>query len=150
MNLSRFKPSVFLHFVIACFLAAGCAPVEIATSEPGDDVSAVVPRSVRADIEKILGEPVREWSYSDDVCFVLYQYDGGYHGDLGSAAIFAIFDILTLGLFELFFLIDDIDWHEGSHEMLRMVVSYDKNNTVLGVFGEYAILPEDGRMASDR
>jgi hypothetical protein len=117
--------------------------MKYAKSDDGVDISAVKPQAKREQVEEILGPCVRRWESEAGVRYCVYEYDGGYPGDPAEAAAWVALDIISLGLFEVFNAVDDSNLTKRSHVMERIVVSYDSDDTVLGVFDEFDVLPQD-------
>lgn len=108
------------------------------------------PGAARAAAEAILGSPVREWTSSAGVRYRTYEYDAGCPPRPGDAAALLFMNLATLGLWEVFMAVakltkgeDPIKCHEHATE--RVVVAYDDQDLVLGIFDEFAELPADGR-----
>lgn len=98
--------------------------------------------------ETILGAPKRQWVTILDIRYRVYDYDGGVEGSTADAVAFGIMDVISVGLFELFYAI-----HPLPTARVRMIdghiaVSYDTSEVVIDVFdnfGDFDKLPDDGR-----
>lgn len=130
-------------------LGTGWSVVELAEDHPGVDVSSLAPSVPRAEVESRLGAPVRSWTSAEGVRYSLYEFDNGVPLNAKHVTR-AILSVATLGLPDLF------GWWNGSglpNRQLgrvwdRVVVSYDGNDIVLGLFDEFETLPANGH--SDR
>jgi hypothetical protein len=77
-------------------------------------------------------------------------------GTLGDAVAFGLMDVVSLGLFEAFEALANArgdsrsisKYMEDQHTKTRLVVSYDDQDIILGIFGEFDELPSDGRSSS--
>ena len=127
-------------------LLESCSAVTYATSSEGTDLQALQSSVSRAELEKLLGECIREWHSMSGVHFCTFDYDAGREGDLGNAALMATLGIATIGMTEL--LAASEGYEDLDHITKTIVVSFDGDGNVLGIFDEYAILPEDGRSTS--
>jgi len=132
-------------------LVAGCVAIDAAKGRPGVDLEDVRSGATRADVESVTGAPLRSWTNDVGTTFRSYVVDAGRAGKLfgwdGAATVIAA-DILTLGL---------IEWVSpprsdeaareaflGSSETRTIIVAYDHEELVLGVFDEFDVLPADG------
>lgn len=133
----------------------GCAATKLARGTPGTDLRDIRPGSTRVDVEALLGNPARRWTSSAGVEYCLYPYDGGIPGSTADAATFGFFDVISLGLWELFAATDPtFEAPPGSPRRRKnLAVSYDAAGIVLGVFpdvGDFTELPADGRAPPGR
>ena len=138
-----------LSLVVAALLAAfgtGCSVVELAEDHPGVDVSSIAPGVPRAEVERRLGLPDRSSTSAEGVRYSLYEFDNGVPLNARHVA-WAILSVVTIGLSEFGKSVQGINRRQG-RVYDRVVVSYDKNDIVLGLFDEFETLPTDGR--SDR
>jgi len=144
-----FKPNAVTIAVIYLLLVGitGCTVSKFATPVEGKDVTTVQPGSTREQLEALLGACIREWNSETGILYCMYEFDAGYPGDKASAALWAVLDVMSLGLFELYPAIGVYpeDPTEGQHLKSRIIVSYDNDGNVLGVFDEFAVLPDDGK-----
>lgn len=127
---------------------AGCVAARIAEGRPGADLSRVVPGATRAEVEDILGAPVREWATPLNIRYRLYRYDAGVAPQPHKAAAAGILDAAMLGMLSA---VSATDEHQGLGPSRRalMAVSYGPDDRVRGVFKEiteFSSLPEDGRV----
>jgi hypothetical protein len=152
MSLS--KRLAFVGAALVILALAGCSVTRFVQVEPGTDISGIKPGAGRAEIEAVVGTPVREWTTGLQVRYCLYAYDAGSEPQYGDASTMLYLDVVSLGLAELFVAIDKSadparrSVLEPRHNRGLLAVSYDAENRALGVFrnvGEFAVLPEDGR-----
>jgi hypothetical protein len=80
----------------------------------------------------------------EGIRYSVYEFDVGKPPSGDAAATVAAADILTLGIFELVLLLPDSPPVVEEHTS-RVVVSFDKEDRVLGLFDEFDELPLDGR-----
>jgi len=149
-----FKPNAVAMTVICLLLMAvtGCTVSKLATPVEGKNVTTVQPGSTREQVEALLGACAREWNSETGIHYCMYEFYAGYPGDKASAAVWAVLDVMSLGLFELYPAIGVYpeDPTEGQHLKSRIIVSYDSDCNVLGVFDEFAVLPADGKSVKTR
>jgi hypothetical protein len=124
----------------------GCSVVWYAAGEKGVDITKIQPDVTRAEAEAVLGKPVRSWTSSTGIFYCTYKYDFGRLPRKGDAVTSLIMTIGTLGVWELMWpsLMDDME-KQGYRTSARLVLSYDNDDIILGVFGEFDELPPDGR-----
>ena len=133
-----------LSLLVAALLVAlgtGCTVVDLAKGRSHVDASSLAPGVPRAEVEARLGAPERSWFSAEGVRYSLYAFGTGVHAAPTEAVRFLLFDIYYLGLPELAGMPYNAD-------QFRVVVSYDDNDMVLGLFDEHETLPTDGH--SDR
>jgi hypothetical protein len=150
----RFSPKAIAWICLVLFLLQiqGCAVATLYRGKPGLDTTGVQPGASHADVEKIMGTPRREWTTQQGVRYRVYVYNGGVEGSVGDAIAFGIMDVISVGLFELFYAIHPMPDGASRKITERMAVSYDQSDSVIGVFdhfGDFNVLPDDGR-AEDR
>lgn len=95
-NLAVSLRVMLLSFVVATL--AGRTAARIAAGRSGADISSIVPGATRAQVEAIVGEPVREWITSAGVHYRLYRYDAGVAPDKTGAVFFGFFEAISLGI----------------------------------------------------
>jgi hypothetical protein len=136
-----------LLIAMAIAAANGCSTVYMATGDKGADVTAVVPGASAQSVRDALGEPIREWRNERDVVFRLYEFDGGRAGHPGYALVSGLISVASLGLWEILMtkVIENEKRTGIGRTRIRLVVSYDREASVLGVFDEFDDLPADGR-----
>jgi hypothetical protein len=147
------KNSVALGIGMICLFAAGlslqgCAVAKLAQGKPGADISMVKPGISMSEAEFHLGAHKREWTTRTGVCYRVYNYDAGVEGSTADAVGFAIFDVCTLGMAEIFYAINPLPDSPAKWRFGQIAISYDATDTVIGVFdqfGDFDRLPEDGR-----
>jgi hypothetical protein len=126
-----------------------CVATKVAEGRPGADLSQIVPGATRAEVEEIVGAPVREWTTSLGIRYRLYRYDAGVAPAPGTAAMLGILDAAMLGMISAASAIEGGGSLGPSRQPL-MAVSYGPDDRVRGVFKEiteFSPLPEDGRVA---
>ena len=136
-----------LSIIIIVVVLTGCSVVDYAAGEKGVNVSTVQPGITRAEVEAVLGEPVRSWTSPTGVFYCTYEYDSGRPPIPSEAGACLFMDIITLGLWEAFWpaIKKDISFNEIGRTTATVLVSYDHQDIILGVFGEFDELPLDGR-----
>jgi len=147
MNIgkSRAKTSLticLLFFVM--FLQYGCMAASALKGKQGLDVSTFKVGLNKADVEEILGSPVREWLTSSSIHYCVYDYDAGVPPSSAGAAGHIFMDIATLGVWEIFGAFVGLPEFRKRE---RMAISYDADDIVIGVFdhfGDFDVLPVDG------
>jgi len=128
-------------------LPHGCMAASALKGKKGLDVSTVKVGMSKADAEKSLGPPVREWVTSSGILYCVYDYDAGVPPSGGDAAAHVFMDVATAGVWEIFGAFgafNDLEFRKRE----QIAVSYDAHGMVIGVFdhfGDFDILPADGR-----
>ena len=146
----RFPPKAiaWICLVLALLQSQGCAVATLYRGKPGLDTTGVQPGASRADVETIMGAARREWTTQQGVRYRVYVYNGGVEGSVGDAIAFGVMDVISVGLWELFYAIHPMPDGAARKITERMAVSYDQLDTVIGVFdhfGDFDVLPDDGR-----
>jgi hypothetical protein len=132
-------------------MLAACALGDVVRTEPGLDLSSLKPGATREQVESVVGKPTREWSAAPGVTYRVYQYYGGRQVDMDAATFVAFFDVVSLGLYEVFYQFDPTTkalMAKSGKKYPLMAVSYDERDVVIGVFTEidqFTALPADGR-----
>ncbi|MGE5200892.1 MAG: hypothetical protein ACM3O6_02390 [Acidobacteriota bacterium] len=128
-----------------------CAVQSSLTTQKGADVSVMSPGAERADVERAVGAPLKEWTTSDGVRYRLYEYSGDAGPNAGAVALFVGLDIATLGILE----VASPNWSRlaasDRRPRRRVAVAYDRDDRVIGVFPnatEFDALPDDGKSTS--
>ncbi len=135
-------------FLISAFLVVlttGCSAVDMAKGRPHVDASSLAPGVSRTEVEARLGQSKRNWTTAEGVRYSLYEFGMGTLPRPADAVMVAMFSLYTLGLLEL---IHEAKPPASKGDDFQVVVSYDANDVVLGLFDEHETLPIDGR--SDR
>jgi hypothetical protein len=146
---SHFDASVIrlpgLLFVLTVtWICAGCMVVQAAAGKKAAvDVTKIQPGLTRTEAEVVLGAPIREWKSPSGVTYRTYQYDSGRPPNFSEAAAGVFVDVFTLGLIEFAVMVEGTSLL--SNAMTRVVVSYDDQDVILGIFDEFDELPSDGR-----
>jgi hypothetical protein len=139
----------WLSIITMVSVLTGCSVVWYAAGEKGVDVTTIQPDVTRAEAEAILGKLLRSWTSPIGVLYCIYEYDSGRPPRKGDAAAVLIANIISLGTFDLFWTLDkkdkDMEKQGYGRTTARVVISYDHDDIVLGVFGEFDDLPPDGR-----
>lgn len=89
---------------------------------------------------------MREWSSPEGIIYRVYNYDGGYKGNVSEASAILFLDIISAGLTEFIILLVP-DTFKPKHEKLQLAVAYDKQDHVVGVFTDFSDfeeLPKNG------
>lgn len=137
-----------LSWITALLILSGCTVITAASREKGVDPSAIQPGVSRVEAETILGNPIRQWTSETGVRYRLYTYDDGHRPDPGLAAVFMFMNGITLGLHEVFAVITPagkiVTRDANRRTFVPVVVSYNEEEIVLGIFDEFANLPADG------
>ncbi len=136
-----------ISIIIIVVVLTGCSVVDYAAGEKGVDVSFVHPGITKVEVEAILGKPVRSWTSPTGVFYCTYEYDSGRPPIPSEAGAMLFMDIATLGLWEVFWpsIKKDISFDNIARTTATVLVSYDHQDIILGVFGEFDELPPDGR-----
>ncbi len=137
----------WLSIIAMVSMLTGCSVVDYAAGEKGVDVSTVQPGITRSDVEAVLGEPVRRWTSPTGVFYCTYEYDSGRPPILSEAGAMLFMDIITLGLWEVFWpaIKKETSFNDEGRTTATVLISYDHHDIILGVFGEFDELPSDGR-----
>jgi len=136
--------------VVLAGVGAGCSVAEMARDVAGIDTSPIAPGVGRGEVEARLGAPAKSWVSEHGVSYALYAFDIGIPPNSAAAAATLFMDVATAGLWELFWALDE-DLRRGIEETDRqretgwVLVSYDDQDVVLGLFDQYDALPADGR-----
>jgi len=123
-------------------LHAGCTVRSALKDKKGIDISGIKPGVSKVKVEDILGPSEHEWWTSSGICYRVYVYDAGVRGDEVTGLV--LMDVITLGFFELYNVIEPCPVKRKSK---KMAVSYDSSDMVIGVFDcfeDFDELPPDG------
>ncbi len=128
----------------------GCYAVKLASREEGIDMSKVGPGITRQEVEDLLGEPAKEWDSATGIHYCTYSFDAGRPPDKSEATAFLFLDLITLGISEIMVGFENSSnssdpYLEYLRVIGRVVISYDQEGYVLGVFEEFEKIPPDGR-----
>ncbi|MBI1735334.1 MAG: hypothetical protein HYR51_09175 [Candidatus Rokubacteria bacterium] len=138
----------YLAILALAAAASGCTVITVAKGGGGVDLAPIQPGVSRSAAEAVVGAPVTQWTSPAGVRFATYEYDAGSVPKPVDAAAFALMDVITFGMWEL---VDVVNGGQITKAVRRqrttgrVVISYDGDDTVLGVFGELDELPVDGR-----
>ena len=129
-------------------IVGACAVSRASRGFAGTDLSEVRAGRTRAQIEAVLGAPLREWSTPAGVRYRMYRYDAGQPGNREDAAGILFLDLISLGLVEVYAAAGIADFDEPPERRMRnLAVSFGPDEVAIGVFGdvtEFERLPEDG------
>lgn len=125
----------------------GCSSAYMLAGAPGTDTASIRPGTTSQAVESILGKQQKEWRNRNGVTFRLYEFSGGRPSYPGYALVAGVAAVGTLGVLEAVMSnAADNDQRLGRDIIpVRMIVSYDQSDVVLGVFEEFDYLPGDGR-----
>jgi hypothetical protein len=145
-----------LLILALAWVCAGCTVAQLAAGDKGTDITKIQPGRTRTEAEAVIKDPIREWKSSSGVTYRTYQYDSGRPPGVADAVAFGLMDVVSLGLFEAFEALANATgdsrsiskYMEDQHTKTRLVVSYDDQDIILGIFGEFDELPPDGRSSS--
>lgn len=148
MNLQKHRAVVWIILCLFCPVLSltGCTVASALKGEAGIDMHSISAGISRAEVEEILGVPIRQWQSSPDTLYCLYRYDAGAPGSKSEAAAHVFMDVISLGAWELFAALDEIQL--PLHTTEQIAISYDTRNRVTGIFdrfGDFDKLPIDGR-----
>jgi hypothetical protein len=119
----------------------------MAKGTPPVDASSLAPGVSRTEVEARLGQSKRNWTTAEGVRYSLYEFGPGVPPQPADAIMMAMFSLYTLGLVEVIHAANPPP-PASEGDDFQVVVSYDANDVVLGLFDEHETLPIDGR--SDR
>ena len=152
--MNQKKSRVLSWGIICLFLALplqfSCMMAAALKDQPGIDVSSIKPGISKQEADKILGSPMREWITPLNIHYCVYRYDAGIPPSADDAAVFAFFDIITVGFIE-FYEATGITavgkTREANRVVEKIAISYDANDIIIGVFdhfGDFDVLPDNG------
>lgn len=136
MNLHKHWVVLKIAFTLSILIMplAGCMAASALKGKQGVDVSAIKAGISKAEVEEILGPPVRHWKEPSGIGYCLYHYDAGVPKSVGDAAAHAYMDVATLGVWELFGALDALPEFRITE---KMAISYDARGMVIGVFDRF-------------
>lgn len=145
LKLTKLSVSVILALCISSIILLhnGCTVRSALKDRKGVDISGIKTGATKVEVEDVLGPPEREWWTSSGICYRVYVHDLGVRGD--EIAGLAFMDVLTFGAWELFNVFEPYSPQRNSK---KMAVSYDSQDTVVGIFNYYQDfdeLPVDGK-----
>lgn len=133
-----------LIMVLACASLSGCAVKELYEGEQGEDISNIQLGMQRSEIEALLNSPLRCWEPEVEITYCIYEYDAGRPPRKADAMAMLFMDVVSVGTFEFFWMVDDrVETY--ARTTARIIISYDSEEVVLGIFDEFALLPPEGR-----
>ena len=143
MKYFGIKSSKILALIVVLFIFTGCTVVMLASGRKGKDVTGVKLGTARAEVEAVLGTPVREWRSAKGVFYCAYKYDCGCEPRPGDALACLFLDVATV------FVSEAVMWAELKQNKYprdynRILIAYNSNNRIIGIFEEFEALPPDG------
>ena len=158
------RSGIPLEWLIAVFLLAtlaACSANRYLTGLDIPNLAALQPGISKKEAEVILGKPERTWITDLGIEYDVYATYVGSKPRPGAAAALVLMDVGTVGVLETVPAVMEKKCEESYPEhgklyyecvtpiygmkMVNVLVSYDKNNVVLGLFNEFDQLPLDGR-----
>lgn len=135
----------FIALIAAAWLLTGCVAVKLAVGKGGQDMSAIRPGITRGELETHLGAPVHSWVSETGIPYADYRFNRGVapRPDMGALAV--VVDALSVGIFELLFVNASDKRVYGPDEFGHLIVSFDADGRVIGLFDRFARLPPNGR-----
>ena len=134
-------PRIVGILVFLCAFA-GCAVHTIAVGAKGTDVSEIVIGVSRTETEKILGRHVKKISIANQIDYWMYSFDSGRPPDRKKATLALGVDILVGLLPELLF--DEKKYDAKFRNITTVLISYDSDDKIIGIFQEFDDLPING------
>lgn len=126
-------------------IQTGCMAASALKGKKGVSVDFIKTGISKAEVEEVLGSPVRKWMTPSNIYYSVYKYDAGVPPSIGDATANALMDVATLGLLELF---PGLNYLSEKRVLKKMAVAYDSQNVVVGVFdhfNDFDELPLDGK-----
>ena len=148
MNLQKHWAAVRIAICLSCLilLLSSCTAVSALKGEAGIDMRSIRAGISKADVEEILGAPIRQWHSSPDTLYCLYYYDAGAPPSKAEAGAHVFMDVVSLGLWEVFGALGELELE--THTTEKIAISYDIRNRAIGLFDrfdDFDKLPIDGR-----
>lgn len=137
------KSSKILALIVSLFIFTGCTVVMLASGQKGKDVTGVKLGSSRVEAEAVLGNPVREWRSTTGVFYCTYKYDCGCEPEPGLALAWLILDVATVFVLEAV-IWSSLDLNKSACDYNRILIAYNSNSQIIGIFEEFEALPRDG------
>jgi hypothetical protein len=132
-----------LALSVSLCILSGCSVAKVASSKQGIDVTRIEVGISGAETEAVLGKPVKEWKSDTGVLYCTYRYDLGHKPSPRDASFMGFMDVATFGLWEAFMSSRGYGYML-SHDFNRVLISYDEQGRIIGIFGEFDPLPPDG------
>jgi hypothetical protein len=139
---------IVLVLIASFHIFSGCSVARLAVGKDGKDVSRIQVGTSREETESALGKQVKEWRSDTGVLYCTYEYDLGCKPAPGYAFVSLFMDVATLGIWEGF-LSSKLD-EVCDHDFNRVLISYDAQDRIIGLFREFDSLPPDGRSTKYR
>jgi hypothetical protein len=143
-RIAVIRPGALLALLLPL---AGCHVVRVAQGEPGPDISAVRVGAPCEVAERTFGAALRRWESPRGVTLAMHRVPRGVPPNAFGAKVMLLMDVVTFGGFELVPLLDSNKLRDPP-AFVQGVVACDEAGRIVGLFGEFDELPEDGR--SDR
>ena len=119
--------------LLVCWMLTGCSVVMALSGKKEPNLAAIHVGSTRQEVEMQLGQPVEsiptEYGAKTDV----YEYEAGNEPSKARAFVHALYDLLTLGIYELI----GTPAEASLGEMRRLPIVYGQNDRVVAI-NEYA------------
>jgi hypothetical protein len=134
--------------LLAGALSGGCSVGQALQAQPGTDLSRVTPGAPRAQVESVLGEPIKALKTRDGVLYRTYYYREPTPPRADLALANAGLDVVTFMMWEL--LRTKSGYLENQPMGSVVAVTYDNGERVIDVFPDFNTLPElpaNGRRA---
>lgn len=135
-----------LALLVLATMTSACSVRQSLTAQPGTDLSALGWGATRAQVESVLGPPIKTLRTRGGVVYSTYYFQSGTPKRTDLALANAGLDVATLGLWEL------VHQRQGYLENRPrndvMAVSYDEVDRVIDLFPDFnriAEMPADGR-----
>lgn len=141
------KVGVLVSGALLALWLGGCSSAYMLTGSPGTNTASIGPGTTSQVVESTLGKQQKEWRNGHGVIFRLYEFSGGRPSYPGYALLMGVAAVGTLGVLEVVGsnAVDNDKRHGRDTIPVRMIVSFDQSDIVLGVFEEFDYLPADGR-----
>ncbi len=141
----------FARFAATAAIVAGlnaCMAANLLSEQKGTSLEKVRLAATRAEVNSVLGEPVRSFTTPRNVTYAYYRYLADAKPQYANGILMIVGDIVTAGIAET-------TWLEAKHRGTLdrrptelVAIAYDESDHVIGVFPdvtEFTNLPDDGR-----
>ncbi len=91
----------------------------------------------KSEAEKILGDPIREWSTSSNVNYCVYSYKTGVSPSIGDASAHVFMDVASFGIWELVWATMEDDYYETWTRYEKIAIAYDNDDTIVRIIDEF-------------
>ena len=131
----------------------GCSAIYY-LGEEGTNLTDIKADATVSQVDAKLGPPIREWKNERAVTFRLYSYDAGTPADYPKSLTMGLIGLGTMGVTELLFALEKPTPHNRLNAFYRprvrlwarMIVAFDANGVMIGLFQEFDYLPPAGRL----